>query len=67
MYLKTEAFPFPAGLGTCTRSPFKGSLLEHILNHTGSKQCWAPMFVKPKSFPFPGGSRDLSGEPRDHF
>ena len=43
------------GSGDQLNDRSKGSLLEHIVNHTGSEQCWAPLFVKPDAFAFPGG------------
>ena len=39
------------------------SLLEHILNHAGSEQCWAPMLVEPEASLPPGESRVLGIDP----
>ena len=56
------------GSGHLHNDPSKGSLLEHILNHTGSEQCWAPMFVKPDSSSFQGDLGTCTKSlPRGHF
>ena len=56
MCLKPEAPPLPGGPRDLHRDPSKGSLLDHILNHTGSEQCWATDVSKTRGAPPTGWS-----------
>ena len=45
--------PYP-GAGDLHNDSSNGSILQHVLTHTGSEQCWALMSAKPEAFTFVG-------------
>ena len=63
MFVKSKGVPLACESGDLHNDPFKGSLLEQMLNHTGSEQCLAPMSVKPRGVPLPVESGLLHNDP----